>query len=60
MWKNKPLDVSRKTDQTSGTKMTFYSCKQVKYDARPEQQLLHNLLFRLFDQRKKALEFFWS
>ncbi|MFS7922281.1 hypothetical protein Hanom_Chr03g00247251 [Helianthus anomalus] len=25
MWKNKPLDESRKTDQTSGTKMGFYS-----------------------------------
>ncbi|MFS7931222.1 hypothetical protein Hanom_Chr04g00353471 [Helianthus anomalus] len=25
MRKNKPLDVSRKTDQTSGTKMAFYS-----------------------------------
>ncbi|MFS7901845.1 hypothetical protein Hanom_Chr01g00004391 [Helianthus anomalus] len=26
MRKNKPLDESRKTDQTSRTKMTFYSC----------------------------------
>ncbi|MFS7982558.1 hypothetical protein Hanom_Chr10g00964301 [Helianthus anomalus] len=25
MRKNKPLDKSRKTGQTSGTKMTFYS-----------------------------------
>ncbi|MFS7901671.1 hypothetical protein Hanom_Chr01g00002381 [Helianthus anomalus] len=25
MRKNKPLDESRKTDQTSGTKMAFYS-----------------------------------
>ncbi|MFS7921042.1 hypothetical protein Hanom_Chr03g00231961 [Helianthus anomalus] len=25
MWKNKPLDESRKTIQTSGTKMVFYS-----------------------------------
>ncbi|MFS7959522.1 hypothetical protein Hanom_Chr08g00692091 [Helianthus anomalus] len=25
MRKNKPLDVSHKTDQTSGTKMAFYS-----------------------------------
>ncbi|MFS7960142.1 hypothetical protein Hanom_Chr08g00699721 [Helianthus anomalus] len=25
MWKNKPLDESRKTGQTSGTKMAFYS-----------------------------------
>ncbi|KAJ0954327.1 hypothetical protein HanRHA438_Chr00c20g0851981 [Helianthus annuus] len=25
MRKNKPLDESRKTGQTSGTKMTFYS-----------------------------------
>ncbi|MFS8033047.1 hypothetical protein Hanom_Chr17g01564851 [Helianthus anomalus] len=25
MWKNKTLDESRKTDQTSGTKMAFYS-----------------------------------
>ncbi|MFS7939803.1 hypothetical protein Hanom_Chr05g00456281 [Helianthus anomalus] len=24
--KNKPLDESRKSDQTSGTKMAFYSC----------------------------------
>ncbi|MFS7926950.1 hypothetical protein Hanom_Chr04g00303181 [Helianthus anomalus] len=27
MRKNKPLDESRKIDQTSGTKMTFYSKK---------------------------------
>ncbi|MFS7901853.1 hypothetical protein Hanom_Chr01g00004471 [Helianthus anomalus] len=26
MRKNKPLDESRKTGQTSRTKMTFYSC----------------------------------
>ncbi|MFS8020688.1 hypothetical protein Hanom_Chr16g01418541 [Helianthus anomalus] len=25
MWKNKPLDESRKTGQTTGTKMAFYS-----------------------------------
>ncbi|MFS7938549.1 hypothetical protein Hanom_Chr05g00441011 [Helianthus anomalus] len=25
MWKNKPLDGSRKTGQTPGTKMAFYS-----------------------------------
>ncbi|MFS8035330.1 hypothetical protein Hanom_Chr17g01591791 [Helianthus anomalus] len=24
MWKNKPLNKSRKTSQTSGTKMAFY------------------------------------
>ncbi|MFS7992324.1 hypothetical protein Hanom_Chr12g01080941 [Helianthus anomalus] len=28
-WKNKPLDESRKTGQTSGTKMAFYSIKNV-------------------------------
>ncbi|MFS8004843.1 hypothetical protein Hanom_Chr13g01230511 [Helianthus anomalus] len=27
--KNKPLDESRKTGQTSGTKMTFYSLQKV-------------------------------
>ncbi|MFS8015252.1 hypothetical protein Hanom_Chr15g01354221 [Helianthus anomalus] len=29
MWKNKPLDESRKTGQTLGTKMAFYSLKLV-------------------------------
>ncbi|MFS8026777.1 hypothetical protein Hanom_Chr16g01490691 [Helianthus anomalus] len=29
MRKNKPLDGSRKTDQTSGTKMAFYSLNKV-------------------------------
>ncbi|MFS7890291.1 hypothetical protein Hanom_Chr15g01350971 [Helianthus anomalus] len=28
--KNKPLDESRKTGQTSGTKMTFYSKHNMK------------------------------
>ncbi|MFS7915292.1 hypothetical protein Hanom_Chr02g00163551 [Helianthus anomalus] len=31
--KNKPLDESRKTGQTSGTKMTFYS--YLKYEIIP-------------------------
>ncbi|MFS7957809.1 hypothetical protein Hanom_Chr07g00670761 [Helianthus anomalus] len=30
MRKNKPLDESRKTDQTSGTKMAFYSSESMK------------------------------
>ncbi|MFS8029241.1 hypothetical protein Hanom_Chr16g01520051 [Helianthus anomalus] len=30
MRKNKPLDESHKTSQTSGTKMTFYSCYNYK------------------------------
>ncbi|MFS8010705.1 hypothetical protein Hanom_Chr14g01300151 [Helianthus anomalus] len=30
MQKNKPLDENRKTSQTSGTKMAFYSIKQHK------------------------------
>ncbi|KAJ0800522.1 hypothetical protein HanPI659440_Chr03g0103961 [Helianthus annuus] len=29
MWKNKLLDESRKTDQTSRTQMTFYSMKKL-------------------------------
>ncbi|MFS8021517.1 hypothetical protein Hanom_Chr16g01428281 [Helianthus anomalus] len=32
MLKNKPLDESRKTDQTLGTKMAFYS-KLIKNDS---------------------------
>ncbi|MFS7910991.1 hypothetical protein Hanom_Chr02g00112701 [Helianthus anomalus] len=30
MWKNKPLEESRKTGQTLGTKMTFYSFLNLK------------------------------
>ncbi|MFS7934893.1 hypothetical protein Hanom_Chr05g00396971 [Helianthus anomalus] len=30
MRKNKPLDESRKADQTSGTKMKFYSINYIK------------------------------
>ncbi|MFS7959706.1 hypothetical protein Hanom_Chr08g00694221 [Helianthus anomalus] len=29
MWKNKPLNESRKSGQTSGTKMAFYSIKNL-------------------------------
>ncbi|MFS7950893.1 hypothetical protein Hanom_Chr07g00588521 [Helianthus anomalus] len=32
MRKNKPLDESRKTGQTSKTKMVFYSFRKVKYN----------------------------
>ncbi|MFS8020638.1 hypothetical protein Hanom_Chr16g01417981 [Helianthus anomalus] len=37
MRKNKPLDESRKTGQTSGTKMAFYSCSRVSLNEREEK-----------------------
>ncbi|MFS8005074.1 hypothetical protein Hanom_Chr13g01233181 [Helianthus anomalus] len=35
MRKNKPLDESRKTDKTSGTKMTFYSLDYIQLKLAP-------------------------
>ncbi|MFS7928268.1 hypothetical protein Hanom_Chr04g00318821 [Helianthus anomalus] len=34
MRKNKPLDKIRKTGQTSGTKITFYSSKNIHKESR--------------------------
>ncbi|MFS7969012.1 hypothetical protein Hanom_Chr09g00804191 [Helianthus anomalus] len=46
MRKNKPLDESRKTGQTSGTKMTFYSTKNIQL-----KPSAYNLFLQLNDSK---------
>ncbi|MFS7915837.1 hypothetical protein Hanom_Chr02g00170021 [Helianthus anomalus] len=52
MRKNRPLDENRKTGQTSGTKMTFYSYSYkrncvVKYDCKSNFNSKPNMIFFL-------------